>query len=83
MAGLGTFNRTGGTVNLTGTLDLLPVAPSGADGHAWRRLGCLELGGQCRHGGGLQDRAVDGRGELHTDWHGGGECYDLRRHGPE
>ena len=28
MVALGTFNRTGGTVNLTGTLDLLPVAPS-------------------------------------------------------
>ena len=29
LGGLGTFTHSGGSVNLTGTLDLLPVAPSG------------------------------------------------------
>ena len=41
LAALGTFNRVGGAVNLTGTLDLLPVAPTGlwgTQGENWASL---------------------------------------------
>ncbi len=61
LSSLGTFNRTGGTVNLTGTLDLLPVGPSdllasaGADfiGLRWNDNSSVESGYRI-------ERATDG-----------------------
>ena len=65
LAGLGTFNRTGGTVNLTGTLDNTggTLALDAATG-SWNLLGGTIKGGTITMSGGAQLVATGSGGTL-------------------